>query len=100
MDEEDKRKMINEAKDAIESKQAMLAIHRVPQRTYDFFTSLAEEEFCDDYGMTLKYLCDGYLDYVNVREKLIDLEKRIMKLEENGDNKEIKKTFGGKVIDG
>ena len=35
-------------------------ISRVPPKTFKRFKELAKEEFCYDYGMTLKHLLDFY----------------------------------------
>lgn len=37
-----------------------LSISRMPEKTYKAFVKLADEEFCSDYGFTLKYLLDFY----------------------------------------
>lgn len=48
-----------------------LYMGRVPEKTKKAFIELAEDEFCGDYGMTLKWLIDREMiraelyDYVN-----------------------------------
>lgn len=60
-----------------------LHISRVPEKTKDAFITLAEEEFCGDYGMTLKWLVDDILgqDTRMIIGKLEEHEARIQKLE-------------------
>lgn len=60
-----------------------LRISRVPPRTKQEFKALAEDEFCGDYGMALKWLVDGLLtqDMSAVVMKLTELEERITQLE-------------------
>lgn len=38
--------------------QKGLTIGRIPSKTYESFVTLAKEDFCDDYGLCLKYLID------------------------------------------
>lgn len=61
-----------------------LRIGRVPPKTKEAFTNLAEEEFCGDYGMTLKWLMDDIMsqDMRVVLEKLQEFEERISVLEQ------------------
>jgi len=68
-----------------------LSIKRVPLKTKEKFIKLAQEEFADDYGMTLKYLMDRYIDdqkyeyLVAIINRLFglvaELEQRIKMLE-------------------
>lgn len=55
--EEWKEKVISR----LEENQTIITINRVPLATKRAFKELAEQEFCDDYGMTLKWLIDGTL---------------------------------------
>ena len=43
------------------AKSQGLVISRVPKPTRDAFMELAESEFADDFGMTLKAIFDGYV---------------------------------------
>ncbi|RLI50973.1 MAG: hypothetical protein DRP09_19625 [Candidatus Thorarchaeota archaeon] len=71
-----------------------LVINRVPFRTRELFISLANEEFCSDYGMTLKYLIDN----LEIQRLLLEHEQRISALENKPTDEKIIKTVGGKVI--
>ena len=80
-----------------------LHISRVPKKTRDMFIEIADEEFCSDYGMFLKFLMDKAIDY-DMKAMMIKVqehEERINALEEDKNQKpsitEIK-TFGGKII--
>jgi hypothetical protein len=55
----DKRVMEKLEKD---KNSASLKISRLPIKTFDFFIKLANEEFCGDYGFTLKWLIDSQFD--------------------------------------
>jgi len=44
----------------LNNKHASMSISRIPKKTKERFVKLAEEEFCNDYGMTLKYLLDYF----------------------------------------
>jgi len=50
-----------------------ISISRVPKRTKEIFTNLAEEQFCDDYGLCFKYLLEQALEYQKVKEILFKL---------------------------
>jgi hypothetical protein len=76
-------------------KKASLAISRLPPETRESFVKLAEQDFCDDYGMTLKFLYDHYergelFEFVLGKHEYI--EKQIGELQSALENKsEIKK---------
>ncbi len=56
---------------------------RVPPKTWEAFKKLADEEFCSDYGMVLKFLMDGIIG-LNEQELLVRielLEQKITELE-------------------
>ncbi len=56
-------------------KHGEFSISRLPNKTKEYFKKLADEEFCSDYGMTLKYLCDlqsGLLPTGNELAELAD----------------------------
>lgn len=89
----------------LQSNQEALRISRVPKKTKETFIKLAEEEFCGDYGMTLKFLAEGIIDQraSMMIEKINELEDRIIRLEEipnekNEGKRKIKK-LDGKLID-
>ena len=71
--------------DKLRENKKSLHIARVPEKTKEDFITLADEEFCSDYGMLLKFLMD---DMVKRDERIIfsvldEHEKRILDLESN-----------------
>ncbi len=60
-----------------------LHIARIPDKTKEAFIALAEEEFCGDYGMTLKWLMDDIpsQDTRMIIAKLEEQEARLQALE-------------------
>lgn len=67
----------------LQENRKSLHIARVPDKTKEAFMALAEEEFCGDYGMTLKWLIDDILsqDIRLIIAKLEEHEARIQALE-------------------
>ncbi len=88
----------------LQENRKSLHIARVPDKTKKAFMDLAEEEFCGDYGMTLKWLIDDILslDDRMIIAKLEDQETRIQALEsatplgEEKPNEDVKKMLDGK----
>lgn len=81
--------------------KSSLHIARIPEKTRKLFITIADEEFCSDYGMLLKFLLDKVIagDTKYLIERLDEQDKRIQELE----NKETKeensiKTLNGKKI--
>ena len=67
----------------LQENRKSLHIARVPEKTKEAFMKLAEDDFCGDYGMTLKWLID---DIPSQDTRLIilaieDFEKRLQELE-------------------
>jgi hypothetical protein len=62
-----------------------LSMSRVPDKTLEKFKKLANEEFCGDYGMTLKFLLDAWENFENTQAALVcavfNLENRVMGIE-------------------
>lgn len=60
-----------------------IRISRVPPKTKEAFIFLANEEFCGDFGMTLKWLMDDILsqDTRLILESLRNHEERLLRLE-------------------
>lgn len=55
---------IDEVKEVLmKEKEKSLRISRIPKRIKASFLALAEEEFENDYGMTLKFLWDKFDEY-------------------------------------
>ena len=84
---------------------ADLVINRVPKLTKNRFIEVAKEQFCGDYGMTLKWLVDGLLPETDerVNDLLViaqDHEDRLKELEvkpvEEPEKKAVKMLDGSK----
>ncbi len=60
-----------------------LHISRINPKTKEDFVKLADEDFCGDYGMALKWLMDGLVnaDMKDVVVKLEEHENRISNME-------------------
>ena len=55
------KEAIKEVKKFLDKVKPDLIINRIPKKTLEAFKELAKEEFCDDFGFTLKWLMDFYL---------------------------------------
>jgi len=86
----------------LKEKNNSLYISRVPIGTRDTFIAIADEEFCSDYGMLLKFLVDKMLDKDSkiILGKLAEHEERLSNLEIGDDKPTVTtiKTLGGKII--
>lgn len=81
-------------------------ISRVPKNTREAIIKLADDEFCGDRGMALKWLVDDMIspDTKAIIEAMTSLEARVMELEskvtvtktEPEDNKSVKMCDGSK----
>lgn len=78
-----------------------LSISRLPAKTKSSFIDLANEDFCGDYGMTLKWLMDDLItpDAKLMMEKVSELESRIRVLED-GTPSEVQEEKGPRMCDG
>ncbi|HUU88652.1 MAG TPA: hypothetical protein VMX17_12985 [Candidatus Glassbacteria bacterium] len=67
----------------LQENRKSLHIARIPDKTKEAFIALAEEEFCGDYGMTLKWLIDDIpsQDTRMIIAKLEEQEARLQALE-------------------
>jgi len=67
----------------LQENRKSLHIARIPDKTKKAFIDLAENEFCGDYGMTLKWLIDDIpgQDTRMIIAKLEEQEARIQALE-------------------
>ena len=82
------------------AKAHSLKISRMPEKTKKAFIELADQEFCGDYGMTLKALMDGQL---TMKEEMFmatleNHETRIVSLEHPPEKPEKEKRV--KMLDG
>lgn len=75
-----------------------LTVYRVPLKTLEQFKQLAKDEFCDDYGMTLKWLMDNASTFAIIFGILNELEMRVSKLEGGEPKPRHIHTLGGKTI--
>ena len=85
----------------LQENKSSIHIGRVPDKVRESFIDLANEEFCSDYGMTLKFLLDRASDYnmIMMFEKIQNHEERIKALELKPEPKpERKKMLNGKTI--
>jgi len=90
----------------LQENRKSLHIARIPNKTKETFIALAEEEFCGDYGMTLKWLIDDIpsQDTRMIIAKLEEQEARLQALEsathlstDKPDENEIKMLSGKKI---
>ena len=67
----------------LQENRKSLHIARIPDKTKETFIALADDEFCGDYGMTLKWLIDDILnqDTRMIIAKLEEQEARLQALE-------------------
>lgn len=74
---------IKKIAEQLKDNQYSLRINRLPKKTKESFKKLAEEEFCSDFGFTLKWLMEGLIDkdMVECYEKISELEQRLVVLE-------------------
>jgi len=79
--------------------KSSLHIARIPEKTKKLFIAIADEEFCSDYGMLIKFLLDKVVagDNSNILEKLNEQEKRIDALETKKEENSIKTLSGRKL---
>jgi len=79
--------------------KSSLHIARIPEKTKKLFIAIADEEFCSDYGMLVKFLLDKVVagDNSNILEKLDAQEKRIDALETKKEENSIKTLSGRKL---
>jgi len=79
--------------------KSSLHIARIPEKTKKLFITIAEEEFCSDYGMLVKFLLDKVIagDNKNIVDRLNSQEKRIDALETKKEEDSIK-TLNGRRL--
>ena len=67
----------------LQENRRSLHIARVPEKTKEAFIKFAEEDFCGDYGMALKWLIDDIpsQDMKMIILTIEDFEKRLQELE-------------------
>ena len=64
----------------VQKHKPALSINRLPEQTRADFIKLANDEFCGDYGMTLKALYDEHILFRKLG--LVSLDQRVRKIEE------------------
>lgn len=95
------------------NKDTSLYIGRVPRKEREWFVQTANEEFEGDFGMLLKWLCQGYMPpsetqnglmIEELARRLDTIEQRLLKLEvsinteKQNEDKSAITTLSGKKI--
>lgn len=77
------RPALNKLVRQLQDNKSSLHIGRIPTKTRELFVAIADEEFCSDYGMLLKFLLDKVIDNDNqaIVNKIEQLEERMDELE-------------------
>ena len=85
----------------LREKDRRLSISRIPKRTKEEFTKLAEEEFSEDYGMCLKWCLEQAIEYQYMKPLIFNmkLEKENIQKEEEKEDRSIK-TLSGRELKG
>jgi len=81
--------------------QKGIIISRVPQKTKEAFKAIAKEEFCDDYGMLLKWLIENSYLIQPILGRMDEFENRLLKLENSNPEEDAPKSvkmMGGNEI--
>jgi len=107
--EKNKEEKIKELQDLVsklkKQREQGLIISRIPPKTKEAFLQLATDEFCGDYGMTLKWLMDDLIsgDLKEVIAKITEMDNRLRVMEakqvageSQEEKKNIKKMCSGK----
>jgi hypothetical protein len=90
-------------------KENRLSLHvaRIPIKTREAFVALAEEEFCGDYGMALKWLIDDtvlqdtrmlIVQLENHEARIANLENSTTSVKDEDNSKKQVKMVSGKTI--
>jgi len=105
MEKQEEIKKIKNLFNRINEKTYYIHISRLPKDTFEKFHKLANDDFCGDFGMTLKWLID---DMVSADTKMIlqmmeSIERRLLLLEnkpiekESEEPKQFKKMCDGSL---
>lgn len=66
------------------AKESGLVMSRVPKDIKQLFLEIAENEFCDDYGLTFKWIFDQAMEYQKMKSILFtDMIDKINYIAEN-----------------
>jgi len=91
----------------LKENQEGLRIARIPKQAKEAFVKFAEEEFCGDYGMALKWLMDDLIkgDIKLVIAKINEIDARLTDVENtfihaSKGEKEVDKSVFKKMVDG
>ena len=88
----------------LKEKERKLFISRIPKQTKEEFVSFANEEFCDDFGMTFKYVWDQFklwkVFFENMDYKLNHILELITQGEKKPEKETIQMLSGRKVMKG
>lgn len=85
---ETKDEKIDEIRKRLVSEPA-LSISRIPEKTRKEFIKLANDEFCSDRGMTLKFLLDNYQGLITTGVEHIEIELSVQRERQNGFEKRL-----------
>lgn len=96
-------KDINDIRQEVMHQNAVkLSINRVPRKEFELFMNLADEEFCGDRGMALKYLVDEVIVRADMERRIGSIfeehETRLNKLESDAGKQIQKRSIDGSVI--
>ena len=96
---ENREERLNAFRDFMLQHKPDLTIYRVPEKALEAFKELAKTEFCNDYGMALKWLMDNAASFSVILTFLNEIDSRVAKLE-NPTAPEFReiKTLSGKLI--
>ncbi len=85
----------------LKERERKLFINRIPKNIKEEFIKFAEEEFCGDYGLCLKYVWDNFkiwkIFFENIDLKLDVIIEMIQNKQET-EPKNMVKTLSGKIL--
>ena len=105
-----RNELSEELRNRLMTKKYSLNISRIPKNTYERFIEIAsEEDFCKDYGMTLKYLLDFHdgivlhgQEHVEARLNALEQEITVLKGKHTSEKdkpvKAVKTMLSGKTV--
>lgn len=86
----------------LQENRKSLYIARIPDKTKANFIALAGEDFCGDYGMTLKWLMDDLIspDTKMIMEQISEINLRLDSLENGNKSEDVSEKSSRKMLDG
>lgn len=79
---QEEKKMSDLKAQILSHNSVSMNIRRVPVNTSNAIKKLAQEEFCGDYGMTLKYLLDTHEKELFYKDEFLKLRTELEVLKE------------------